>query len=261
METPRNVKGISDNSFFVEEAYNQEAGVVQHILATSFDVDRQPGSNDRAVELTFIQEWPLFGMTHQIGFALPYGFSRSGGNDENGLGDMQLDYRYQVYYDEPSLTGFAPRLSVILPTGDEVKGFGEDTVGLDVNLPFSTMVSDDWFVHANAGATWLPNAASAGDRDLTHYNLGLSGIYAATPELHFLLEWIGGWEELPGAGGTRQHEFASIISPGLRKALNYQSGAQLVLGLAVPIGLTGSAPDYGLFFYLSFGHAFRKVEN
>ena len=31
-DDPRPAKGIQDNSFFIEEAYNQEAGVVQHIL-------------------------------------------------------------------------------------------------------------------------------------------------------------------------------------------------------------------------------------
>jgi hypothetical protein len=28
-------KGIQDNSFFIEEAYNQEPGVVQHICAST----------------------------------------------------------------------------------------------------------------------------------------------------------------------------------------------------------------------------------
>ena len=31
-EDPRPAKGIQDNSFLIEEAYNQESGVVQHIL-------------------------------------------------------------------------------------------------------------------------------------------------------------------------------------------------------------------------------------
>ena len=30
-------KGIQDNSFFIEEAYNQEPGVVQHIFNLSID--------------------------------------------------------------------------------------------------------------------------------------------------------------------------------------------------------------------------------
>lgn len=55
----RNVTGIMDNSFLVEEAYNQEAGVVQHIFNAFYAVDRAPGPDDSAWNLTFTQEWPI----------------------------------------------------------------------------------------------------------------------------------------------------------------------------------------------------------
>ena len=40
-------RAIQDNSFFIEEAYNQEAGVVQHIFATSWLVDQRSGEDER----------------------------------------------------------------------------------------------------------------------------------------------------------------------------------------------------------------------
>ena len=52
----------------------------------------------------------------------------------------------------------------------------------------------------------------------------------------------------------------ALLSPGARYAFNVPSVAQLVVGLAVPIGLTSDSPDYGLFFYCSFEHAFTRVE-
>ena len=48
---------IQDNSFLLEEAYNQEAGVVQHISA----FQRMRGGEWIA---TFTQEWPAPGQTH-----------------------------------------------------------------------------------------------------------------------------------------------------------------------------------------------------
>src|SRR5205823_11660166 len=53
---------ISDNSFLMEEAYNQEPGVVQHISA--FQLFR--GADSWAY--SFTQEWPLFGRTHQLSY-------------------------------------------------------------------------------------------------------------------------------------------------------------------------------------------------
>src|SRR4029077_18062520 len=57
--------GIQDNSFLIEEAYNQEAGVVQHIssFARFFD------STDLAYPFT--QEWPApRNPRHQFSYTL-----------------------------------------------------------------------------------------------------------------------------------------------------------------------------------------------
>jgi hypothetical protein len=123
----RPVLGIMDNSFFVEEAYNQEKGVVQHILNSYYAVNRQPGNDDEYWFLTFTQEWPIFSQKHQFSYTIPYNWSRTAGGSEAGLGDVLLNYRYQAYLDTNSLTAFAPRVSVILPTGDASILFGEDT--------------------------------------------------------------------------------------------------------------------------------------
>ena len=247
-----------DNSFLVEEAYNQEAGVVQHIFTAAYSVDKMGGPDDKTMNLAFTQEWPVFSQLHQFSYTLPYSFERSGGVSDDGVGDVLLNYRYQVYFNERTLRAFAPRFSLILPTGNAQRGFGENTLGYQVNLPFSTAVGDKWFVHLNAGATLLPDAASAAGRDLSHYNLGGSAIYAATRDIHFLVEWVGVWNEARKANGNLRHEFASAISPGVRKAFNFRDGSQFVLGVATPIGLTASAPDYGVFLYISFEHSFLK---
>src|SRR5687768_2707678 len=77
--------GIQDNSFLIEEAYNQEQGIVQHI--SIFRSYR--GSSD--FDAAFTQEWPLGGITHQLSYDLPVvRFGR-----ETGIGDIRLNYRYQ----------------------------------------------------------------------------------------------------------------------------------------------------------------------
>jgi hypothetical protein len=250
----RPIDGIMDNSFFIEEAFNQEPGIVQHILTGFGNVTRLSGPDDRAWDLIFTQEWPIFSQKHQFSYTVPYSFVESGSMRSNGVGDVFLNYRYQAFFNPETLTAFAPRATLVLPTGDDERGFGEDTLGYQVNLPFSTTFGDRWFVHLNAGATWLPDSASGGD--LWDSNVGASTIFAATSNVHFLLEWIGNWND-----EAQGHEFASIISPGVRTAFNFKGDAQLVLGVAAPIGLTGAAPGYGVFLYVSFEHAFLKQES
>src|SRR2546430_787614 len=84
-------KGIQDNSFLVEEAYNQEPGVVQHI----FNLPILFTGHEKDISLSFTQEWPIFSQTHQFSYTIPYSFVGNGGW-ENGLADIRLNYRFQV---------------------------------------------------------------------------------------------------------------------------------------------------------------------
>ena len=234
-------EAIQDNSFLVEEAYNQEPGVVQHILTLSSE-------ETRAWTLSFTQEWPLFSQTHQFSYTVPYTFR----DHADGLEDILLNYRFQALTETASRPAFAPRFSLILPTGDADHGFSSDTVGYQFNLPLSKVLTDNLTAHANAGLTLLPDAA--GGDDLENFNLGGSIIYAVTSDFNLMLELVGNWRE--DAAGSRPA--AVVASPGFRYAVNFEGGAQLVLGTAAPIGLTSAAPNYGVFLYVSFEHAFTK---
>ncbi|HPS72404.1 MAG TPA: hypothetical protein PLM70_09135 [Bacteroidales bacterium] len=52
---------IEDNSFLLEEAYNQEAGVIQHISTFQYDLMR-------SWNYSFTQEWPVPNQKHQLSF-------------------------------------------------------------------------------------------------------------------------------------------------------------------------------------------------
>ena len=252
---PLPAAAIQDNSFLVEEAYNQEAGVVQHILNIGYGVDQLRGSDDRELLLNFTQEWPVFSQTHQFSYTLPYSFTESGGAGQNGINDIVLSYRFQASLENERSLAFAPRISLIVPTGDSDKGFGNDSLGYQINLPVSKMVGRRWSVHANAGATWFPDVHG---HDLVNYNIAASGIYALRSNFHLMLECVGIWEQSVNDSGRRGRSFSAVLSPGFRYAWNHANDAQTVLGLAAPIGLTAEAPDYGVIFYLSHEHFFHR---
>src|SRR2546422_113585 len=83
----RNVEGVLDNSFFIEEAYNQEPGVVQHIFNAVYGFRPANGPDEHNLDFTFTQEWPLFTQTHQFSYTLLYSFSKTGSREENCFGD------------------------------------------------------------------------------------------------------------------------------------------------------------------------------
>src|SRR4051812_6900980 len=86
---PSEPKGIQDNSFLVEEAYNQEDGVIQHISA----LQRSIGGGWVFSET---DEWPLRTAKHQL--SLTTQVSHSGDFPGSGAGwaDTVVNYRYQA---------------------------------------------------------------------------------------------------------------------------------------------------------------------
>jgi hypothetical protein len=47
-----------------------------------------------------------------------------------------------------------------------------------------------------------------------------------------------------------------IVNPGVRGAINFRNGLQIVPGLSFPLGIGPAAGDHGLLLYLSFEHPF-----
>jgi hypothetical protein len=252
---PRPAEGIQDNSFLVEEAYNQEPGVVQHILNVVRDINTAPGPDDHDWHLVFTQEWPLFSQRHQLSYTVPYSFLHHEGQAADGLGNVFLNYRYQAMEETAWRPALAPRFSLLLPTGNTSAGLGYDTLGYQFALPLSKVVHDRWSVHANAGLTLFPGVQN---HDLWNYYAGASLIYAVSPNFNLLTELVGWWNEDVNATGALDRQFQAVVSPGVRYAFNL-AASQLVLGLGAPIGLTRTAPDVGVVFYLSFEHRFRRL--
>lgn len=240
---------IQDNSFLIEEAYNQEAGVVQHINA--FNLNPRADTWD----YTFTQEWPVISQDHQFSYTLPV--SRVDfGDKETGLADVLLNYRYQAVLEDK--IALSPRVSLILPTGDSDQGLGADNLGYQVNLPLSVELNSKLVNHWNLGATFIPDAQSFDNTEAnnTSFNFGTSFIYLATANLNFMLEIVGSSEEVTIAANQTEREDSFFISPGLRYAFNFDCGLQVVPGFAVPIGVGPSQNENNLFFYLSLEHAY-----
>lgn len=216
---------ITDNSFLVEEAFNQETGVFQNIFTWT-------RSRDGGWQAAFTQEWPAPGMTHQLSYTLP--FSRSG--PAAGFNDVMLNYRYQLTTEAPGRPAISPRLSLIAPTGRESKGLGDGAIGLQVNVPVSKQFGD-LYLHGNGGGTWINGV------DWTPHVAG-SGIWRVSPMFNLMLESVVSIGE------------STTVSPGFRRAWNVGE-RQIVIGAAVPFTRSEGNGTAALLTYFSYELPFR----
>jgi hypothetical protein len=245
---------ISDNSFLVEEAYNQEPGVVQHIATLELPDEGSDWS------FSFTQEWPAPGQRHQVSYTVPV--RRIAGRQS--VGDVGLNYRYQWRGMEGGPVAVAPLVSILLPTGDRTRGFGSGTVGLEANLPVSVTLGDRWAAHWNVGGSYTPqqDVDFGWEADSNSFHLAQGIVWLARPRLNLLLEAL--WERRHDAGGDRFGPFVTesesfFVSPGIRVAIDHPSGLQIVPGLAFPLGVDGSDGERSVFLYLSFEHPFHPA--
>jgi hypothetical protein len=217
---------ILDNSFLVEESFNQEAGVFQNIFTWTH-------GSDGAWAAAFTQEWPAPGVRHQLSYTIP--FSDIGA--ATGINDALINYRFQLREETAGGPAISPRLSVILPTGRADRGLGDDVVGLQVNIPASKQFGD-LYLHANAGFTWLPDVARTP-------NVAGSGIWRVAPMLNLMLEAVVLIDE------------SATVSPGFRRGWNF-GDRQLVVGGAVPFTRRNGETTAALLAYLSYELPFRR---
>jgi DtxR family transcriptional regulator, Mn-dependent transcriptional regulator len=235
---------ITDNSMLVEEAFNQEAGVVQNIL--------QPvRSQNGEWVTTFTQEWPLISHTHQLSYSIAY--QDFGG--VSGLADTQVHYRLQVRDETARGPALSPRISLFLPTGDSSRGLGEGGPAWQLNLPLSKQFGD-FYVHGNAGVTQSPRAKALGrEWNLFAMHGGGSVIWRARPMLNLMLESVIQSIEQVENVGTRRDNVITI-SPGLRGGWNIGE-SQLVLAAGVPITREPGETTTALVTYVSYEFPFR----
>jgi hypothetical protein len=243
---------LQDNSFLIEEAYNQAPGVVQEIG----NFTRSSGGDDWVY--IFTQEWPLGGMRHQLSYTIP--LEHHADFQTTGLGDALFNYRFQALGMNGGPVYVAPRLSLVLPTGSAQRGRGSGSVGLQGSLPVTVELNPRLSTHWNLGATVLPSAGSVTGAQATTatVNAGASVIWLVRPLFNLMLEGVWLSEEAVIGSGVTDRHTSAFLNPGFRWGFNLRGGLQIVTGLGYVVSLNDASPD-ALFLYLSFEHPFRRI--
>lgn len=218
---------IRDNSFLIEEAYNQDRGVVQHI---STFADRRDG----LWAFTLTDEWPLHDVRNQMSVGLELGDFGTGAT----TGNLAFNYRHQLVGNPEAAVIFSPRISLLGDLGSAA----QTPFALQVNLPLTAVATGAIVTHWNAGVTLGAGPATV--------HAGASAVWLAVPWMNLLVEgvYFGASGEVPNF----------VVSPGVRWAVNLGS-VQVVPGVALPVNLSDSSDDQ-LFLYLSVEHPFGPTE-
>lgn len=236
---------IEDNSMFIEEAFNQETGVIQHISNLLI--------SEGSTTYYYTNEIPLDDYRHQFSYTLGYSSLEDG---PSGFTDLLINYR-------PLLLGkedwalVIPRFTLIVPTGDAAKGLGDGGFGGQFNLAVTKRIGRRITTHWNAGYTAIGGADLYGqdfeerpillkERDLRSTNLGASVIYAVRDNFNLMAEYVFVAEQDGGATTN-----SSTFNPGFRFAAQVGK-VQLVPGLGLPFQGSGNYwKQDGAFVYLS----------
>lgn len=237
---------IEDNSFLLEEAYNQEEGVYQFIQKyQTFD---EAG----LYAYSFENEIPITDKVHQ--FSYEFQFARADGIRHGAISDVTLNYRLQPV----NKNGFllAERIGLIVPTGRVQKNSGNGVYGLEFMQSASIEIAEQWMNHWNFGFSVLPNAKTyetAERRTLSKFTAGTSVIYLLNDKFNILLEGLLTTAQAATEDGSKEMESFLILNPGIRFSLDYAwKDTQLVPGISFPTEMLNGPTEHGILLYLSF---------
>lgn len=230
----------------VEDALNEEEGEMEHRLQ-AWRFPREGFTTWR-----YGQDWSIFSAQHQFEWRIS---AQDLGPRQRSWGDLEVGYAYQAMGGEDARSALGLGLMAVLPTGDWRRGFGAGAPGLELEIPYSTLLGERWAWHLNAGASWIPRARTeAGERHLLRgQRLAQGLVFQPRHGLQLLLE--ADISRATDAGGGWERE--AWVQPGLRVVQRLSPNLVLAPAIGFPIGVGRHAGEWGVLFQLGFEHRFE----
>ncbi|MBI4466017.1 MAG: hypothetical protein HY656_01145 [Acidobacteria bacterium] len=258
-----------DFFFLVGGPYTQKKSSPQVIWANQWLFDRSRPVRTRDYVGAGRFEW---GLTDRLEFDLEFGALASRERalgfttfSERGADDLLVGVRYRLLREPrfPFTLTTGPQL--IAPVASRRRGLGTGEVG----YAWDVAAARDWggpvFFAAAVNLSWRPDVPAFPNGSGTGFDLsalewgvalGLRPLERPTAgganhDLHLLLE-LGGAREDDLEAGRRVRSTPVQFAPGLRYGFLSSSGSLTEIGVSFPVGLTGSAPDWGVIWQMQF---------
>lgn len=176
-----------------------------------------------------------------FGLTIPYTITDPDvGGGESGIGDLEAGLKFRFLEGAGARPALAVTAGATIPTGNEEKGFGSGTVDLSAAL-VAGFAFEPVSIYLNVGYGRLNNAdTDAGDRaDI--FSASAVVEWAVTEPLALNAEFL---YESPGADGD------NVLLAATAGAA-YAFSTMIALDGGVRVGLSDTAPDWGLFATLT----------
>ncbi len=205
---------------FTEKAFPEDEVVV----TGNYDT----GDNE-AVELELLYE-KRFGPAGMVEVAVPLAsFNPSIGGREAGIGDVALGYKHTIFHNLNSGNIFSVGGEVILPTGDEDRGFGKGTTVLEPFVTYGRLLPADAFFQAHAFAEF---PTKSGFDDELGLRMALGKTWTSGGE--FGRSWVPMLEILAIRDLTSGAKTKVDLVPQIQISLNTRQHILLNVGVRIP---------------------------
>lgn len=235
--------GIEDNSFLLEEAFNQKKEEYQFI-------QKYYTSTSGYVEYLLEIEAPLSDdETHQI--SLDISRIRPEEIPASSFSDLNLNYRYQALNRNGMI--LTEKIGLVLATGKVENETSNGAMGAQLMQVATFKFSERFMNHWNLGTTIFPEAeTAAGEKTILEFTGGTSLINNYSDNLNFLLEAVLQTFESYDEDKNVNNELRFYLNPGLRFALDFDfKRTQVVPGVSFPVQYSDGEVRPGVFLYLS----------
>jgi mono/diheme cytochrome c family protein len=208
-------------ALFTEKAYPEDEAVIEATFVTE-------GNDSMAYNFIWEQR---FGTRNQMEISIPVTRADVGSDGwQSGAGDIAIGVKHVLLHSHENGLVFSLGGEVVLPTGDEARGFGKGTTVYESYLSFGKLLSRDSFLQVQAVAEFPTDPA--GEDELV-LRAALGKTWAAdrgfgrawTP----MIEMLGARERVGGADTEWD------LVPQLQVTLNARQHVMASVGFRVPV--------------------------
>jgi mono/diheme cytochrome c family protein len=172
-----------------------------------------------------------FGPRSQFEVVIPYGWAQvpgTGGDWVSGFGDLVLGVKHALYHDGEAGRIMAFGGEVVLPTGDETKGFGADGTKAEGFVSFGQILPAAAFLQLQAGAE---TPFYDGGENEAFGRIALGRTFTSG-------DWGRSWTPMVELQGKKELEggvpIALDVVPQMQVSLNKRQHVQANVGLLIP---------------------------
>lgn len=217
-------------ALFTEKAFPEDEAIIT--ASVSEDMERISGE--------FIYE-QRFGPRNQVEIKIPFGWSEMTVLGEldpttdwaSSLGDVAVGVKRALYHSLKGGSIFSAAAEVILPTGDEARGFGKGTLVFEPFVSFGQILPSEFFLHSQAGLEIPTKTETAKNEAFLRLVLGRT--FTSGP-------WGRAWSPMIELLASRElvsgEEINWDVVPEIQVTLNKRQHIMFNIGVRIPVNNT-----------------------